>query len=103
MEFNKLVRDKIPDNWNSKYGKNPKTHIADEEEFYSKLKEKLLEETREFLKEDSNDELADLLEIVYTIASFKHINKEELENLRKSKEQRSGAFKKRIILENSED
>ena len=46
MEFNKLVLDKVPDNWDSKYGKNPKTHIANEEEFYNKLKEKLLEETR---------------------------------------------------------
>ncbi|MFA5258635.1 MAG: nucleoside triphosphate pyrophosphohydrolase [Candidatus Pacearchaeota archaeon] len=103
MEFNKLVRDKIPNNWNSKYGKNPKTHIANDEEFYDKLKDKLLEETREFLKEDNSDELADILEIVYTIAKFKNLNLNELEALRKSKEQKSGAFKKRIILENSED
>ncbi len=103
MEFNKLVRDKIPDNWNPKYGKNPKTHIANEEEFYNKLKEKLLEETQEFLKENNKDELADILEIIYTIASFKNISKEELENLRKSKEEKSGVFKRKIILENSED
>jgi predicted house-cleaning noncanonical NTP pyrophosphatase (MazG superfamily) len=103
MEFNKLVRDKIPDNWNPKYGKNPKIHIADEEEFYNKLKEKLLEETQEFLKEDNENELADILEIIYTISNFKNISKEELENLRKLKEEKSGAFKRRIILENSED
>ena len=103
MKFNKLVRDKILDNWNSKYGKNPKTHIANEKEFYNKLKEKLLEETLEFLKEDDNEELADILEIIYAIASFKNIKKEKLENIRKLKEKESGAFKKRIILENSED
>ena len=103
MEFNKLVRDKIPEKWNPKYGKNPKTHIANNKEFYEKLKEKLSEEVKEFLREDNPEELADILEIIYSIIEVKGISKQKLENYRKLKEEKSGAFKKRLILENSED
>ena len=102
MEFNKLVRDKIPNTWNPKYGKNPKIHIANDEEFYEKLKEKLSEETKEFLREN-DEELADILEVIYTICESKNISKEDLEKLRKERVEKSGAFKKRIILESSED
>ena len=103
MEFNKLVRDKIPDNWNPKYGKNPKVHIADNEEFYEKLKEKLLEETKEFLREDNEMEIADILEVIYALCEYKQISKETLESIRNERVKKSGAFKKRIILEKSED
>ena len=103
MEFNKLVRDKIPDNWNPKYGKNPKTHIAEDKEFYEKLKEKLLEETKEFLREDNENEIADILEVIYALCDYKEISKENIESIRKNREMKSGAFKKRIILEKSEE
>lgn len=98
MKYNKLVRDKIPEIIKNK-GKNPVTHIADEEEYWIKLKEKLKEETEEFLKEDNEEELADILEVIENICYFKKINKEKLEDIRKSKAEKRGEFKKRIILE----
>ena len=103
MEFNKLVRDKIPENWNPKYGKNPKTHTAEDKEFYEKLKEKLLEETKEFIREDNETELADILEVIRAICEYKKMSNEDLEKIRKQRVEKSGAFKKRIILERSEE
>lgn len=103
MNFNKLVRDKIIKNWNPKYGKNPKFHIANDDEYYNILLTKLSEEIKEFTINNEAEELADILEIIYSICEIKQITLEELEIIRKEKLNQSGGFKRRIILENSED
>ena len=97
--MSKLVRDKIPEIIEKNEGKKPAIHIADSNEYWSKLKEKLDEEVKEFIKEPSQEELADILEIVYAIADYRKFNKTELENLRQKKAAQRGAFSKRIILE----
>ncbi len=58
MEFNKLVRDRIPDIIKQRGGK-PITHIADEKEYEEALKLKLHEEVGEFLEKPSAEEAAD--------------------------------------------
>ena len=98
MKYNKLVRDKIPDIIKQK-SQIPVTHIADNKEYQQKLKEKLKEEVDEFLKDGNQEELADILEVIYTICDSKNINKEELEQLRKTKAEKRGQFKKKIILD----
>lgn len=98
MKYNKLVRDKIPDI--IKQDNNiPITHIANDEEYWQKLKEKLKEEVEEFLKESNEEELADILEIIYAIRDFKGIDAERLESLRKEKAKKRGGFKEKIILD----
>lgn len=98
MKYNKLVRDRIPEITRTN-GKIPITHIAGDREYYRKLKEKLREELEEFQKDNSAEELADMLEIIYAIADFKKIKRKKLESIRKQKAKKRGTFKKRIILD----
>ena len=98
MRYDKLVRDRLPEII-EKEGNTPVTHIADDEEYWQRLKEKLKEEVNEFLEESNKEELVDILEVICAIREFKEISKEKLELLRKEKAKRRGGFKNRIILE----
>lgn len=79
-------------------GKEPRTHIASDEEFWERLKEKLREEVEEFLESEHEEELADILEVIDTLSEFKN-RKKEIEKLKAEKKERNGGFSKRIILE----
>jgi predicted house-cleaning noncanonical NTP pyrophosphatase (MazG superfamily) len=98
MKFDKLVRDKIPQKIKSN-GEMPITHTASEEEYWQKIKEKLIEEAKEFCEKGDEEELADVLEVIYSICDYKKIDRKKLEELRRKKEQERGSFKERIILD----
>lgn len=102
MKYDKLVRDKIPDIIR-KQGQIPVTHVATDDEYWQKLKEKLKEEIKEFASNETEEELADILEVVYAICEFKSIDKEQLELLRQQKVNERGGFTKRIILEETRE
>ena len=98
MKYNKLVRDNIPEYIKSK-GKVPITHVADETEYWEKLKEKLQEEVDEFLKDDNIEEIADILEVIDAIANYKKFSREDIGRIKGKKAEERGKFKERIILE----
>ncbi len=98
MKYNKLVRDKIPEKIKAD-GKVPKLHIADEEEFWEKLQEKLEEEVGEFLINNSEEEFADILEVIDAIYKFKNFDRKEMEKIKAKKSKDRGSFDKRIILD----
>lgn len=101
MIYNKLVRDKIPEVIKSK-GEKCTYHVASDDEYWLKLKEKLKEEFDEFcLGGNEDEELADILEIIYAICDYKKIDLDKLELIRKEKMEKRGSFKNRIILEES--
>lgn len=100
-EYNKLVRDKIPDIIRQT-GKKPITHIAKGEEYEKALTRKLREEVAEFLTNPSVEEAADVLEVIQTICTFKKIDVSKLETVRQKKAAERGGFKERIILEKTE-
>ena len=98
MKYNKLVRDRIPEIIKQK-GETPVTHIANDEEYWKKLKEKLREEANEFSANEKDEELADILEVIHAVCDFKRIDFKSLEKIRAKKNSERGGFKARIILD----
>lgn len=101
MQFNKLVRDNIPDII-VKNGRVPIMHIAEIEEFEQALLKKLREEVDEYIENPTEEEMADILEVLYSIYQVKGYEPEELEKKRKEKLKIRGGFIKRIILDKTE-
>jgi len=98
MKYGKLVRDKIPEIIEAS-GSEVFCHIADDSEYWSKLKEKLLEEVHEFFESEEPEELADIYEVLLAIQDFIAVSSGELETLITSKAAARGGFRGRIILD----
>ncbi len=98
MKQNKLVRDKIPEIMKSE-GQNPIVHIADDKEYWKKLKEKIKEEVEEFIESENIEEMADVFEVITAINSVKKWNIEEIIKIQKRKRDKKGGFKDKIILD----
>ena len=101
--YNKLVRDKVPEHIERDGGKSF-THIAGDFEFHNQLMKKVAEEWNEYRRDKDPKELADLLELIKTIALEVHkLSYADLEGMRNAKEKTHGGFTKRIILEEAQD
>ena len=96
--YNKLVRDKIPEEINKIEGRKCNYKILNKEEYLQELDNKLFEEAHEFVEEHSVEELADLMEVVFAIMEIKNMSIEDIEKARESKKIKKGAFKDRIYL-----
>ncbi len=93
----KLVRDKIPEIIASN-GEIADIRILDnDEEYITRLIEKLGEEYREFLEDRSIEELADMLEVIYAIADRIGTRK-SMEIIRKGKHAERGGYARRVLL-----
>lgn len=95
--YNKLVRDLIPEIIKED-GKKAIIELLTDEKFLFKLDEKLDEELTEYRKSKDIEELADILEVIYAIASAHGYSKEEVEQIRLKKSNERGGFEKRILL-----
>jgi len=101
----KLVRDRIPEICREN-GQEPVTHIADSAEYRRRLRQKLTEEVGEFLQADDRtapEELADVLEVVYTLALGLGVSASELEELRRAKAMERGGFSRGIVWEGNRE
>ena len=97
--YNKLVRDKIPENIDSELGRKCKYRILDDTEYLNELNKKVLEEANEFIEENSMEELGDLMEVINAIMKLKGYNIEEVNKVMKAKVEKKGAFNNKIFLE----
>jgi len=104
--YNKLVRDHIPEIIAST-GKQYSTRILENQEYISELRKKSREELEEYMNADSNmaaiEELADLLEVISSLAKVHGSSIEEVEKVRNDKFKERGGFNKRILLVEVED
>lgn len=96
-EYNKLIRDKIPEIIEAT-GKQCIVEVMNEAEYIDALDRKLNEELAEYQADKSLEELADLLEVMYAVAEARGYSIEELESVRKAKAEKRGGFKKKLRL-----
>ncbi|AZL16351.1 nucleoside triphosphate pyrophosphohydrolase [Rickettsiales endosymbiont of Stachyamoeba lipophora] len=100
--FNKLVRDNIPEIMET-LGAELISKTLSPDDYISKLKSKLLEESTEVLKSQSKEELieeiADVFEVLYCLMLANNISMEDVESIRASKNESKGSFKKAKFID----
>ena len=97
MEYNKLVRDKIPEII-AKQGNSCITRTLSKADYLISLYAKLQEELNEYLESGDIEELADIEEVLRAILAAKNISYKRFDKIRKAKARRRGGFKKRVCL-----
>ena len=101
-EYNKLIRDRIPEII-AATGKTAQIRVLSDEEYADALERKLTEEVSEYLESKEPMELADVLEVIEALAENAGIPFEELLAMKAEKRRANGAFQKRLLLEYVED
>lgn len=94
-DYNKLVRDKIPEMLDEK-GVSYEKRIASAKEYKAELIKKLGEESSEFSEEGNVEELADVIEVIESLKKLPEY--ERVEEVRERKRAERGGFEERIIL-----
>lgn len=97
IEYNKAVRDRIPEIIRES-GKKCKVTGLSDAKFKVALEEKLQEELDEYMESKNLEELSDIVEIIHRLAELYGISYEQLEKIRLEKKQKRGGFKKNILL-----
>lgn len=97
IEYNKLIRDKIPEII-KKSGKEAIIEKVTGEELLKLLNIKLDEELAEYKENEDIEELADIVEVIYGILNYKGVSLEEFEKIREEKNIKRGAFKEGLVL-----
>jgi len=96
--YHKLVRDNIPEIIKAN-GAKCKTHIAKDDEYKDLLNKKLKEEADELIHTPCAEEIADVLEVVESIARLHDIKIDEIKRVKLKKRVERGGFNNKIVLE----
>ena len=95
--YHKLVRDRIPEIIQAS-GKTCVTLVLNEEEYLQALDAKLDEELAEYHKDQTVEELADLMEVILAVAAARGASPAQLEQIRSEKAKARGGFVKKLFL-----
>ena len=99
--YNKLVRDKIPKIIESNGGL-PTTKILNDKEYKEALENKLFEEYNEVIKTTTSEkrieELADMLELIKSLALLENKNLDDVIKVAEEKRKKRGGFENKIYL-----
>jgi predicted house-cleaning noncanonical NTP pyrophosphatase (MazG superfamily) len=99
--YRKLVRDRIPE-MIEQTGRKCTYRLLDTAEYVRELQLKLQEEVKEYLEEQNVEELADVLEVLISLAHVHGADEEQLMRVRTEKLEKRGGFKRGIFLEQVE-
>ena len=97
MQYNRLVRDRIPEIIEAS-GKTCVTEILPDDDYIRALDAKLNEELAEYQQSKSLEELADLLEVMEAVVKARGHSWEDLTCIRQEKRAQRGAFYRKIFL-----
>lgn len=98
--YNKLVRDKIPEMIENDGKKVEFSKIIDQDYFEEMLLKKLKEEVNEYLDSKNPEELADILEVIHSLATKVHnLSMNDIEKIRIKKGNMRGKFTTGVVLE----
>lgn len=100
--FNKLVRDRIPEII-EKNGEKAIVRILEDAEYKYYLEKKLDEEVAEYHESKELLELADILEVVYSLCEVQGYSVDELISEYQKKHEERGGFYKKIFLIGKEE
>ncbi|MCO8265958.1 nucleoside triphosphate pyrophosphohydrolase [Haloferax sp. AB510] len=100
-EYDKLVRDDIP-RIVRESGETPVVHVADDEEFDRRLREKLVEEAEEFAESGRVEELADVYAVVDAVLARRDEDWETVQTAAREKAAERGGFEDGVVLERVE-
>lgn len=101
MEYHKLVRDKIP-KIIAQNGGCAHIRQLSQEEYIAALETKLDEEVGEYHRDHNIEELADILEVVFSLSAAIG-SREALMEAYQKKHNSRGGFENRIFLISTED
>lgn len=97
MEYNKLVRDKIPEIIR-RQGETPVCRTLSDEEYILCLEKKLDEEVAEYHESGDIEELADILEVIFALCKAQGRTKEALMAAYQRKHEERGGFAQKVFL-----
>jgi len=100
--YKKLIRDNIPEIIAAQ-GKTPIIRALSDGEYLNALNDKLREEVSEYLEDCCLAELCDILEVAFAIAGAKGYTGKDIEDCRRAKNLKNGAFEKKLFLEKVSD
>lgn len=98
----KLVRDKVPELIRENGG-NPKVRIAGPDELDVLLREKIVEEAKEFLFSGDTEELVDIQEAIDTLLKLRKADPAFLELQRHTKLLARGGFTEGYVLTDDDE